>query len=216
MNLGIITSYIVAGVLLLGIAMMNIRVQNSSAELTLATITKEHLVNITDMINDDFPNMGYDVIRSTRDNDDVDNMILAEGRVRKISFYRNLSNDPTRTPDLITWELIDETPSTSRNPNHRKLVRSVQYESTGTPEETEINVGVTRFQLRYYTTVGADLSNNVSAPGQVKNNLDQVRQIHVILELQSNEPIYARATGDGRFVRSVWEKRFTPPNLQIN
>lgn len=210
-----ITSYIIAGILLLGIAMMNIRVQNSSAELTLSQIVREHLTTVTDMINDDFPNMGYDVIRSTRNNATVDNKVLNEGRIDKVSFYRNLSNDPTKVPDLITWELLDENPGTG-NPDHKVLVRSVLHENTGTPEVTEIRSGVTRFEVRYYNTVGADLNDNMTAPGYTKNNLDQVRQIHVILEVQSREPIYTRATGDGRFLRTVWEKRFTPPNLQLN
>lgn len=217
MNLGMITSYVIAGMLLLGIAMMNIRVQNSSAELTLAIIVKEHLTNITDVINDDLPNMGYDVIRSTRDNANVDNKILNFGSSNEISFYRNLSNDPTVDPDLITWELVDETPASSKNPNHKTLVRTVLYQNTGTPDVTEIQSGVTRFELRYYDSVGASLDDNIAPPGALKNNLDDVKQIHLIIEVQSNEPIYTRASDpNGRYVRTVWEKRFTPANLQIN
>ena len=189
--------------------------QNSSAELTMTQIVRDNLNNITDMINDDLPNAGYDVIRSTRDNDSVDNKILFEARNNKISFYRNLSNDPTKTPDLITWELIDDNPGHG-NPNHKILTRTVLYEATGTPEVTEIRSGVTRFALRYYDEVGKDLEDNISAPGLLKSQLDRVKQIHLILEVQSREQIFNRSVGDGRFVTTVWEKRFTPVNLQTN
>lgn len=215
MNLPLVTSYIIAGLLFFSIAMLNIRVQNSSAELVITQIVRDNLNNITDMLNDDLPNAGYDVIRSTRHNDAVDNKVLAEARPRKISFYRNISNDPTKVPDLVTWELLDENPGHG-NPNHKILVRSVQYESTGTPDVTEIRSGVTRFDLRYYDTVGDDLENNIAAPGQLKNQLDRVKQIHLILEVQSREMIYNQARGSGgRYITTVWEKRFTPVNLQI-
>lgn len=215
MNLSLVTSYIIAGLLLFSIAMVNIRMQNSSAELTMTQIVRDNLNNITDMLNDDLPNAGYDVMRSTRENASVDYKILEEARANKISFYRNLSNDPTKTPDLIIWELIDENPGHG-NPNHKVLTRTVFYESTGTPDVTEIRSGVTQFALRYYDAVGKNLEDNMSAPGLIKTQLDQVRQLHLILEIQSREQIYNRSAGDGRYVTTVWEKRFTPVNLQIN
>jgi hypothetical protein len=211
MNIGIVTSYIIAGMILLGIAMMNIRVQNSSAELTISQTLREQVVNITEMLNDDLPNMGYDVNRTTLQNDDVGNRILAHAQTNRIVFFRNLNGDPTQTPDRITWELIDDNPS-SGNPNIKTLARIVQFNNSGAPDTTKIRTGVTEFELRYYDTVGAPLGSNMSPPGS-GSGLSDVKQIHVILEVQSREPVFTRATGDGRFVRSVWEKRFTPPNL---
>jgi len=46
--------------------------------------------------------------------------------------------------------------------------------------------------------------------------IGDVKQIHLRLELQADEKLYNRASSDGRYVRSVWEKRYTPPNLQFN
>ena len=212
MNIGMVTSYVIAGMLLLGIAMMNIRVQNSSAELTISQIVREHVVNITDMLNDDIPNMGYHVDRTTADDDSTGNRILVEADSSKISFFRNLTDDPTRTPDFITWELKQDTVFTG-NPDIKTLTRSVQFQSTGTPDENDIQVGVTNFEIRYYDTVGAPIGSNMSTPLSAAQ-LSSVRQVYIILEVQSREPVYERATGDGRFVRTVWEKRFTPMNLQ--
>ena len=211
MNLGIVISYIIAGMILLSIAMMNIRVQNSAAELTITQIVREHVVTVTDMLNDDLPNMGYDVNRTTRENSAVGNKILEFAYQDSISFYRNLTNDHTRTPDRITWKLIDDNPAAG-NPDIKTLARIVQFENTGTPDTTRIRLGVTDFQLRYYSTVGLPLASNMPDPG-TGTTLSDVRQIHVVLEVQSREPVYNRATGPGRFVRTVWDKRFTPTNL---
>lgn len=211
MNIGMVTSYVIAGMLLLGIAMMNIRVQNSSAELTISQMVREYVVNITDMLNDDLPNMGYHVNRTTADDASTGNRILVQADSSRISFYRNLTNDPTRTPDLITWELGADTISTT-NPAFRSLVRTVLFESAGTPDVNEINLGVTNFEIRYYNTVGAPLGSNMATPLSAAQ-MEDVKQIYIIMEVQSREPVYERATGDGRFVRTVWEKRFTPINL---
>lgn len=212
MNIGMVTSYVIAGMLLLGIAMMNIRVQTSSAEITISQMVREYVVNITDILNDDIPNMGYHVDRSTADVASTGNRILVEADSSKISFFRNLTDDPTRTPDFITWELKQDTVFTS-NPDIKTLVRSVQFQSAGTPDENEIQLGVTNFEIRYYDTVGAPLGSNMATPLSAAQMAD-VEQIYIILEVQSREPVFERATGDGRFVRTVWEKRYTPMNLQ--
>ncbi len=216
MNLGIVTSFIIAGMIMLGLVMVNINVQNSSAELTITQITRNHVSSITEMINDDFSNMGYDVDQTTMDNADVGNAILTLARADEISFYRNIADDPTINPDLITWKLMGDDLTSSKNPDDHTLIRITEDFATGTPDTTKIQVGVTNFELLYYNTVGTAKENNVTPPGQLKNSLDEILQVHVILEVQSTEPIYNRASGDGRYVRSVWEKRFTPINLQLN
>jgi len=215
MNLGIVISYIIAGMILLGIAMMNINVQNSSAELTIAQITRSHVANIADMINDDFPNIGYHVNMSTSQIDTLDNKVLTNARSNEISFYRNLTEDVNQAPSKITWRISNDEIAGAKNLNHRTLYRIVENLETGEVDTTPIRTGVTRFYLRYYNTVGAQFDENVTPPGQLKNQLDNVRQIHVTLEMQSAEPIYNRASGSGRYVTSLWEKRFTPPNINL-
>ena len=222
MNLGIVTSYIVAGVIILGIVAMNLNVQNSSAELTLTQMQRQYVTNIADMLNDDLPNMGYDVNDVTRDSDG--NIKIIEcARDNRISFYRNLCetdvdcNNDDRPQELIEWRfLIDEDPISDSNPNHRTLRRTVTTNpASEEPEvdENDINVGVTEFNIQYYDTVG---SNNPITTGLgCGSGVDDIKQLKVTLEVQSAERIHRRAQGDGRFISSVWEKRFTPSNLQI-
>lgn len=220
MNLGIVTSYIVAGVILLGIVAMNVNVQNSSAELTLTQMQRQYVINITDMLNDDLPNMGYDVNDVTRDSEE-NIKILECAKVNEISFYRNLCetdvecNNSDRPRELVEWRLLNEEISNS-NPNHRTLRRTVTT-NPGSEDPVvdinNINVGVTEFNIQYYNKVGSTepLTTGVGCG----TNLGTIKQLKVTLEVQSAERIYQRAQGSGRFINSIWEKRFTPPNLQI-
>ena len=221
MNLGIVTSYIVAGVIILGIVAMNLSVQNSSAELTLTQMQRQYVANISDMLNDDLSNMGYDVNDVTRD-PEGNIKILECAQENRISFYRNLCetdeecNNEDRPRELVEWRLLTDDPISESNPNHRTLRRTVTTEA---PEEEDdivdennINVGVTQFDIQYYQTVGSN--NNVTGLG-CGSGVDNVKQLKVTLEVQSAERIHHRAQGDGRFINSVWEKRFTPQNLQI-
>lgn len=210
MNLGMVTSYIIAGMLLLGIMAMNINVQTSTTELTVSQMLRTHVSTITEIINDDIPNMGYDYEGTTMSNDDVGNKILEFGNEKRISFYRNLTGNPSRIPERIEWEFIDST-----GVNFGTLVRRVYDPNDGTTDVNEINIGVHKFEIRYYDSVGENLNNNMSPPGSSVSQLNNVEQIHIIMELQSKEKIYKRASGGGRYMRSVWEKRFTPSNLHV-
>jgi len=209
MNLGLITSYIIAALLLLSILAMNLNVQNSSAELTITQMTKNRLINITTMLNDDLPNMGYDVDKSSQESM---GSILLDADDNRIEFYRNIQSDLTKDPDRVIWELLDESPPNANNLNVKTLIRVVIDGNTGVPDTTHIRSGVTHFELRYYNTVGSILTDNMPSPVTIGD----VKQIHLRLELQADEKLYNRASSDGRYVRSVWEKRYTPPNLQFN
>lgn len=207
MNLALITSYIIAAMLILSIIMVNLRVSSSSAELTLTQITRENVVNVTDMINDDLPNMGYNV-------DSKLDTILTYADSFKISFYRNIQNNADRSPELVTWEFIeDEDIPATKNPNDRLLVRKVFDPNNGTEDITEIRTGVTRFNLRYYNKHGESLGNNIPAPGSGPS-LENVKQIYLELEMQSAEPIIKNPAASDRYIRSVYEKRFTPRNIE--
>ncbi len=222
MNLGIVTSYIIAGVILLGIVMMNIRVQNSSAELTITQLNRQYVSDITDILNDDLANMGFDVNDVTRDPDTEEARVLDCAQSNRIRFYRNLCetdsecSNQDRVPERIEWRLIVDDEISPSNPDHRSLKRTVTtFDTDGSElgtEETSMNVGVTQFNIQYYENVGSN--SNATGLG-CGSNVPSVRQLKVSLEVQSAEKIYDRATAEGRYVRSVWEKRFTPTNLQL-
>ncbi|CAN5389403.1 hypothetical protein BH23BAC3_BH23BAC3_17030 [soil metagenome] len=222
MNLGIVTSYIIAAVIILGIVMMNLRVQNSGAELTLSQMNRQYVTDIADILNDDLSNMGYNVNDVTRNPETGEARVLDCAQSNRIRFFRNLCNsdiecsDEDRIPERIEWQLLTADEISQSNPDHRTLKRTVTtYDPDGSIagiDETEINVGVTQFNIQYYETVG---SNNNSTGLGCGSNVPSVRQLKITLEVQSAEKIYNRAAGEGRYIRSVWDKRFTPTNLQL-
>lgn len=207
MNIGLITSYIIAGVILISLLMMNMRVSSSSAEITLSHITREKTLAITEMLYYDIPNMGYDRFNTTPD-------VITIADSSKIQFFRKIDRFTAGDPELITWELTNNPVSETPNPNDKVLLRTV--EKNGVEEVTEIRQGVTRFRLWYFDEHGLSslpsdgqfLSTPVSAALR-----DSIKQVYVALELQSAEPLRINANNQ-RYVRSAWEKRFSPNNLE--
>ncbi|MEX1213055.1 MAG: hypothetical protein WEA36_09435 [Balneolaceae bacterium] len=208
MNPGMITSFVIAGLLILAIGRMNLRLGNHSTEVTLSHLNREYLTQVTELLHEDFPNMGYDVKQPT-------DPVLVHGDSSKISFYRNVYRDSTRTPQLVTWELLDQPIPGRTNPDHRSLLRIEADSALGTADTTWIRSGITQFELSYFSdTQGKPMSDRMNpAPGSNLSELDRVRQVHVEMELQSREPIQTGDTGATRYLRSVYDRRFTPRNL---
>lgn len=206
MNLALITSYIIAAMLILSIIMMNLRLSTSSTELVLTQITRQHVEAVADMLNDDIPNMGYNV-------DEKTDPIIELADEHRISFYRNIENDPNREPELITWEYYTGNPiALEKNPNLHAMTRTVYDPNNGETRVTEINTGVSKFTLRYYDTHGAHKDSTLSTPLS-SGDISNLKQIYLELEMQSRERLYTSSNSDGRFIRSVYEKRFSPRNL---
>jgi|GEM_PF-398370 len=232
MNVAMVTSYIIAGMILISILMMNLRMSTSGAELTLTQITREYVRNVTDMLNEDIPNIGYDIDKITRDpfysDDEMDKKVIIEVDEHRFRFYRNLCGTRTQNlvfegynvncdrPEIITWEYLEEQPESSQNPNHGTLVRTVEFlDGDGVVEDirtNEIELGVTKFNLSYNDTLGGSVNMTMPILG---NALYDIKQIYVELEMQSNERISGATSSEGRYIRSVWEKRFTPRNLEF-
>jgi hypothetical protein len=207
MNLGLVTSYIIAALLTLSIIMMNLRVSNSSTELTLTQITRQHLISLSDMLNDDFSNMGYNVYEKT-------DQILVYADDHRISFYRNIQDDATREPERITWEYYTGNPiALEKNPNLHAMTRTVYDPNSGETDVTYINSGASKFRLHYFDTHGASLDSALTTPLSGAD-LVNVKQIYLELEVQSLEPLFSSGNPDGRFIRTVYEKRFSPKNLE--
>jgi hypothetical protein len=170
---------------------------------------RQQMTAITQMLNDDLPNMGYDTYRTTVP-------VLRYADENRIKFYRNVYRDSNRQPELITWEFLDEPVEGSNNPDHRTLIRVEREASSGMRDTTRIESGVTRFELRYYADQhGKELTDQMNPPpGADSTGLASIKQIHLILEMQSSETVSVRAGDPDRFIRSVYDKRYSPRNLE--
>ncbi len=205
MNLGIVTSYIIGGLLLLAIITMNMSVSNSSIELTLTQNTREKASSVAEVISHDIQKIGYNRNNKT-------DPILVAADSNKIQFRSNIDNSYDNSVELITWEFTNTGVASTQNPNDYILMRTVKDLGTGSEEQTPIRLGVTNFNIKYYDTHGKDISNNMTPPLS-SSELESVRQLYIELELQSAEQVYQNSN-NGRYIRSVWEKRFSPPNLE--
>jgi len=207
MNIGLVTSYVIGGMLLIGILAMNMSLSSSSTELTLTQTTREKAKGVKEFITHDIQKMGYNREGKTTP-------ILEVGESNKIVFYSNIDDtESNQNTDVekVTWE-FPGAPLDKGNPNAYELVRTVEHLDTGNIEKTPIRLGVTNFEIKYFDEYGKSLSHAMSPPLS-SSELTNVVQLYITLELQSSAKINQN-TGAGGFVRTIWEKRFSPPNLE--
>ncbi|MFY0696934.1 MAG: hypothetical protein JXR11_03700 [Balneola sp.] len=200
MNINILTSFIIAGILLLMLAYMNLGVSNNSTELVVSQSKQSQKIDIQSVISNDFPKMGFAF------NSVIDSLIV-EADSTKITFKSNLDNSVDGSIERITWELTTEDVTSTTNPNDKILRRTVDS------DVTDILLGVTAFSLKYYDSYGSTtpLSTPLSS-----SDIDNIRQIEVAVEIQSSELISATYGGNSNYITTIWTKRFTPRNLTSN
>lgn len=217
MNLGLVTSFIIGGMLMLSIIVMNINLSTSSADLTLTQVNKQHVQTITDMITYDIPKIGFAQNGKVSKYNDPSTgsafQLIEVADTNRIVFNSDIDNDGEI--DEITWELTTEKVYDSQpdlNQNVYKLVRK-QNAPSYSEITTEISTGVTKFVINYYDEYGDDKADRMSTP-VTGSNLEDIKQIDIQLVIQSKEKIRYSVGSDGRYVTSAWEKRYTPRNLQ--
>ncbi|HEX6983636.1 MAG TPA: hypothetical protein VF181_12825 [Balneolaceae bacterium] len=211
MNLPLVISYIIAGIIMLSIIAMNISVSKSSTELTMTQITREKASSVTEFISQDLQKMGYNKTSRT---DPIVSIALGN----KIQFFSNIDNSSDKSVEAVTWELTSTGIPETQNPNDKVLLRTVySVDILGNLgsliEETSIELGVTGFRISYYDDYGEPLSDSLTTPVA---DPDQIRQMYIKISFESAEKMYYQIGGDGKYILSVWEKRFSPPNLQPN
>lgn len=201
MNLGLVTSYIIAGMILVSMTLMTMNLSTSSSELTMTNMEKQHLDAIAETIIHDIPKIGYD-----RDAMTDTTIIVADSN--KIVFDSNIDNSTDGKVERITWEYTSTDVSGTANPNDYVLMRNVKEKGSTLEKKTPIELGVTRFELKYYNVYGSNtpMSFPISDPGQIK-------QIEVIVEVQSAEKLNLNKASGNKYVTSQWKKRFSPVNL---
>lgn len=207
MNAGLLTSFIVAGILIVSIITMNNSVTNSSSELTMTQFNRERMASVSRMISEDIQKIGYNNTSKTA-------TILEEAYGHKITFHSNIDNSNDNSVEVVTWVLRKDLEVTStENPNDHVLQRIVKNED-GSEEITSIELGVTEFQVGYYNDYGVSISDDSLSTPLDAATRENVKQFYFKLKIQSPEKIYAGTNSSGRYITSVWEKRFSPPNLE--
>lgn len=195
MNIGIVTSFVVGGILLLAILAMNLNISQSSSSLTMRQITQQNVKTVADFLHYDFPKIGYDTLSTI-----PDAITLAESN--RIVFKSNIDNAGAR--ETVEWIFDTSAPvSGGTNPDDYILKRIVD----GVP--SALPVGVTRFHITY---TDEDL-NPISSPVGTQSERNDIRHIKINLTVSSKEKIGGTGPGDGNYLHSPWETTFTPKNL---
>lgn len=205
MDMGLLTSYVVGGLLLISILTLNMSVSNNSTELTLNQTTREKMEGVKELLSRDIQKIGYNRNNKT-------SPILEIADSNKIQFRSNIDNSYDNSVEQVTWELTS-TALGNGNPDAYVLKRTVTDLATGTVNTTPIRLGVTNFNIKYFDEYGKDVTEHMVSP-ITGSDLTDIRQLHLTLEVQSSARVYGRPGSDGRFIRSIWEKRFSPANLE--
>lgn len=200
MNINVLTTFIIAGILFLMLAYMNRGVSNNSNELIVSQSKQAQKIDIQSIISNDFPKIGFDF------NTSIDSLIV-EADSSKIVFKSNLDNSSDGSIERVTWEFSTDDVTSTSNPNDKILRRTVDSDIT------EILLGVTTFRIDYYDSYGS--TTPLSTPLSTAD-IDNLRQIQVTIEVQSAELVSPTYGGDSNYITTIWTKRFTPRNLTSN
>lgn len=200
MNINVLTTFIIAGILFLMLAYMNRGVSNNSNELIVSQSKQAQKIDIQSIISNDFPKIGFDF------NTSIDSLIV-EADSSKIVFKSNLDNSLDGSIERVTWELSTDDVTSTSNPNDKILRRTVDADIT------EILLGITTFRIDYYDSYGS--TTPLSTPLSTVD-IDNLRQIQVTIEVQSAELVSPTYGGDSNYITTIWTKRFTPRNLTSN
>jgi len=206
MNIGLVTSYVIAGIILIAILSMNMSVSSSSNEITLSQVTRERAETISDIMSNDIQKIGYNRKSKT-------NPVLTVAEGKKIQFRSNIDNSTDNSVEIVTWEFTNTAVTSTPNPSDRVLKRTVRDASSGSIiSTTPFKSGVISFRINYYKKYGSKRSDSLSTPvtGSALNN---IKQLYIALKIQSKEKVYNGS--NGHYVTSIWEKRFSPPNLEF-
>jgi len=156
----IITSAVVAGLLLLIALRLNAQANESTTVYNGSVILQQNIVTLVAWIEHDFRQIGYcrdwTQIRRTSD-------AFRKADSSDIMFWTDVDNNGIK--DSIRWyigpvtdNIVNQTP----NPRDRLIYRVV---NNGTPKGW--NLGVTQFRLRYYRYNRTQLLTPVTNPDEI-------------------------------------------------
>ena len=175
MNLSLISSFIIGGILLLMMLKVNVSMVETSAESMNDQLAKQNIDVVAQIISYDMRKVGFGTGDSS----------IVTANVNEISFRTDLEDD--MAINQITWRFDNTNPNTyTPNPHDYILTRRVD----GVDEP--IYMGVTNVTFKYMD----ELNNVTTQP-------NQVRKIHVRVECQSSEPVdgtYQKAMWEKTFV----------------
>lgn len=200
MNLGYITSTIIASLVLLSLVALNSRIMRGSGEQTLYTMTKTQSDMIVDYVKEDMRTMGYG----------VDTTAITIAEPTRIQFLAH--DNPIPNLRAIDWVFDEGTPVAGRNPNVSPLFRRQVLGSADPIFDPEndasienVGTGVVRFRFEYLNSNRVAILPGDPLPADTLGYVCQIGLEMIVESLESYDL--------DRFERSVWSGDITPFNL---
>lgn len=192
MNMGIITSFAVGGLLLLSILFFQSRFQSHTQETTIAAMTTEQMDDLVTILSHDISRIGYQ----------YGNVPIVTYNASKLVFFGDIydTDELDATQVSWSWEKNIEPVNSTSNPNDYYLVRRGpvdKHSANGT-----LKFPVTHFNLRYLSALNED------AP-----EAHLIKEIIVEVMVESGEPYGFRKDGTPLYYRTVYKRSFFPTNL---
>lgn len=159
--LDVIGSFVLGGMILIMSTKLNFVMSDNSQQSNMELATQENCVVVSKMLEVDLSKIGY---RS------ASNAPIKIGDSTKIKFYADI--DDNGTVDSVIYSTGPmATGYASTNPRHMLLYR------TWNNKTTAMNVGLTRFKIIYYDSLGAEATQ-----------LNKIRSMKVSMDLESVLP----------------------------
>ena len=197
MNIGIVTSYVIGGFMLISILAFNMSLNTTSQEATISTINQEKRDNLVQLISCDFNGLGY--------SDDIfNNTPIQEGDIHEIEFRTSpacVDGGSNTSGEIVTlYADPDNLVSSTTNPNDFYLYRE---DKNGT-----LQFLVTHFEMQYFRKDIVSGDYEEIDPDDVSSQRDIKVRIEIMIE--SEEPVRVSPNGENIYHRSAWTREFLP------
>lgn len=193
MNVGIITSFVVGGLMLLSILAFNGQVLNNSIENSISTINQTKINEIAEFVTNDFQRIGY----QTGDANPFIKILEKD-----VIFEADVFDGDTYGVTNVRWFFdSSDNVTSSTNPNDYMLKR--------TGPLTNSTYGTTEFPVTHFSITYKTANDNVTT------NTAIVKKIEVHIVLESPEPYGTDSSGADLYHRTVWKRTFVPNNINL-
>jgi len=197
MNISLITSFAIGGLVLLSILALNRNMMLHSADSTVEIVNQYKSDELFELITHDLSRIGYgfpapgDEVKIQQFKDDM------------IKFRADVLDDGV---DEVLWQFPGSPVPQTPNPDDKRLMRRGSVGS-GTPGNLENDFNVIDFKLTgYRDTNGTDETTDK----------DQIRSILVEIVYDSPNPASLHSGNQPEYHRRHWRKLIVPKNLQFS
>lgn len=196
--LDIIGSTILGGILLLILFRVHSANSDGVFEYNAELMVQSNLVAAVQILEHDFRKIGY-----CRNWDSIPNPGVAflSADEHRITFRSDIDNDGDI--DVVSYYTGDPSElSGTPHPNDRKLYRQI---NGSTPQD--IAIGLTQFDLKYFTTLGSELASPVISLGQINT-------IQIDITLENTFAVAEQYSDTTKYATAFWRQiRLASRNL---